>query len=105
MSFDSPSTPKQVVGATLIVAAVAIICNVVLLLTFGVGIIPYRTARPATSLILAVQGNDIPAVLRPLRVSYETRATVDKSLAPLGDDRSQRLRAATLALAKVLCET
>jgi len=44
-------------------------------------------------------------LLPPLRVTYETRATVDQSLAQLGGNRSQRLRATTLALAKALCET
>ncbi|MES1196044.1 MAG: hypothetical protein ABUL58_03780, partial [Steroidobacter sp.] len=43
--------------------------------------------------------------LIPLRVTYETRATVDKCLAPLGDDRVQRLRAVTLTLVRVLRET
>jgi hypothetical protein len=38
-------------------------------------------------------------------VAYETRAAVDQSLKPLGGNHSQRLRAATLALAKAICET
>jgi ankyrin repeat protein len=62
MNFHSSSTAARVLVATLIVAAVVIICNVVLLLTLGLGIIPYQAARPATSLIQAVRGNDIPAV-------------------------------------------
>ena len=41
----------------------------------------------------------------PLLVAYETRAIVDASLAPLGEDRKQCLRATTRTLAKVLCET
>lgn len=43
--------------------------------------------------------------LLPIRVAYETRAAVDQSLKPLGGNHSQRLRAATLALAKAICET
>jgi hypothetical protein len=43
--------------------------------------------------------------LPPLRVAYQTRAIVDQSLAPLGGNNSQRLRATILALAKALCET
>jgi hypothetical protein len=43
--------------------------------------------------------------LLPIRVAYETRAAVDHSLESLGDNHSLRLRAATLALAKALCET
>ena len=43
--------------------------------------------------------------LMPLRVTYETRAMIDKCLAPLGDDRVRRLHATTLALARVLRET
>ncbi len=62
MYFPSLPKPKRVLVATLILVAVAIICDGVLLRTLGVGIIPYRTARPATSLILAVQSNDIGAV-------------------------------------------
>lgn len=53
---------------------------------------------------LSVPQQHYPFLL-PLRVTYETRATVDQSLAPLGGDPSQRLRATTLALAKALCET
>jgi hypothetical protein len=44
-------------------------------------------------------------LLLPIRVAYETRAAVDHSLEPLGGNNSLRLRAATLALAKALCET
>lgn len=42
---------------------------------------------------------------QPLRIAYESRAVVDGSLAPLGDDTGNRLRAATGALARALCET
>lgn len=41
----------------------------------------------------------------PLRVAYEARAIVDGSLAPLGPDAANRLRAATAVLARALCET
>jgi ankyrin repeat protein len=61
MNFHPLSTPERVLVATVIVA-VFIIGNVVLLLTAGIGIIPYRIARSETSLIRAAQGNDIPAV-------------------------------------------
>lgn len=53
---------------------------------------------------LSIPQQHFPFLL-PLRVTYETRAIVDKSLAPVGGDSSQRLRATTLALAKALCET
>jgi len=43
--------------------------------------------------------------VQPLRVAYETRAIVDSSLSPLGDDKGNRLRATTAVLARVLCET
>lgn len=43
--------------------------------------------------------------IMPLRAAYETRSTVDKLFAPLGDNRRQRLHAATLALAEALCNT
>ena len=42
---------------------------------------------------------------QPLRIAYESRAIVDGSLAPLGDDAAIRLRAATAVLARALCET
>jgi hypothetical protein len=42
---------------------------------------------------------------QPLRVAYESRAIVDNSLKPLGDDAAIRLRAATAGLARALCET
>jgi hypothetical protein len=51
---------------------------------------------------LSIPQQHLPFVL-PLRVTYATRATVDRSLAPLGNDSSRRLRATTLALAKALC--
>jgi hypothetical protein len=53
---------------------------------------------------LSVPQKHYPFLL-PLRVAYETRATVDQALAALGADPSQRLRATTLALAQALCET
>jgi hypothetical protein len=43
--------------------------------------------------------------IKPLRVAYELRPTVDKVFAPLGDNRQQRLQAATLTLAETLCKT
>lgn len=43
--------------------------------------------------------------LMPLRVAYHSRTLVDESLAPLGDNRSERLHATTLTLARVLCAT
>lgn len=42
---------------------------------------------------------------QPLRIAYESRAIVDSSLAPLGDDAGNRLRAATATVARALCET
>jgi hypothetical protein len=42
---------------------------------------------------------------QPLRIAYETRAIVDSSLSPLGDDKGNRLRATTTVLARALCET
>jgi hypothetical protein len=42
---------------------------------------------------------------QPLRVAYETRAILDSSLSPLGDDQGNRLRATTAVLARALCET
>ena len=42
---------------------------------------------------------------QPLRIAYETRAIVESSLAPLGDDKGDRLRATTAVLARALCET
>lgn len=42
-----------------------------------------------------------PSVL-PLRIGYETRAAVDKLMAPLGGDTAGALATATLALAKLL---
>lgn len=43
--------------------------------------------------------------MQPMRAAYELRAIVDSSLAPLGNDTSNRLRAATAMLARALCET
>jgi len=42
---------------------------------------------------------------QPLRIAYESRAIIDTSFAPLGDDAGKRLRAATAVLARALCET
>ncbi len=42
---------------------------------------------------------------QPLRIAYETRAIVDSSLSPLGDENGNRLRATTAVLARALCET
>jgi hypothetical protein len=53
---------------------------------------------------LSVPQQHYPFLL-PLRVAYQSRAIVDQSLAPLGGDNSQRLRATILGLAKALCET
>lgn len=44
-------------------------------------------------------------LIKPLRAAYEMRSTVDKIFAPLGDNRQQRLHAATLTLAETLCKT
>jgi hypothetical protein len=43
--------------------------------------------------------------VKPLRAAYEMRSTVDKVFAPLGENRKQRLHAATLTLAETLCKT
>ena len=43
--------------------------------------------------------------IQPLRAAYEMRPTVDKLFAPLGDNRQQKLHAATLTLAETLCKT
>lgn len=43
--------------------------------------------------------------VQPLRVAYETRAMVERSLAALGGDTAKRLKATTAALARSLCET
>ena len=53
---------------------------------------------------LSVPKNNQPFIM-PLRVAYETRPIVDKIFAPLGDNHRQKLHAATLALAEVLCKT
>jgi len=50
-------------------------------------------------------GQEYYSFAQPLRVAYESRATVDTSLAPLGDDPTARLRAATAVVARALCET
>lgn len=42
---------------------------------------------------------------QPLRITYQTRPMVDRSLSPLGDDVGIRLRATTAVLARALCET
>jgi hypothetical protein len=53
---------------------------------------------------LSVPKNNYPFIM-PLRAAYEMRATVDKVFAPLGDNRQQKLHAATLTLAETLCKT
>lgn len=53
---------------------------------------------------LSVPKDNHPFVM-PLRAAYETRTTVDKHFEPLGDNRQQRLHAATLTLAETLCKT
>jgi hypothetical protein len=50
---------------------------------------------------LTVPEEHQPSVL-PLRIGYETRAAVDKLMAPLGGDTARALATATLALAKLL---
>lgn len=53
---------------------------------------------------VSIPPDHLPFV-QPLRVAYETRAMVDKSLASLGNDTGARLRATTAVLARALCET
>jgi hypothetical protein len=53
---------------------------------------------------LSISKDHHPFIL-PLRAAYEMRGTVDKLFAPLGDDRRQKLHAATLTLAETLCKT
>jgi hypothetical protein len=53
---------------------------------------------------LSVPAQHYP-VLLPLKVAYETRALVDRTVGSSGTEPSQRLRVAVLALAKALCET
>jgi hypothetical protein len=53
---------------------------------------------------LSVPPQHYPSMM-PLRIAYETRAKVDKCMAPIGNDQQQRLLAVTLALARVLYET
>ena len=48
---------------------------------------------------------DYHPLIMPLRAAYEMRSTVDKLFAPLGDNRQQRLHAATLTLVEALCKT
>lgn len=53
---------------------------------------------------LSVPKENYPFMM-PLQVAYESRAAVDKIFAPIAGDRKMKLRAATLTLAKTLCET
>jgi hypothetical protein len=53
---------------------------------------------------LSVPAENHPFIM-PLRVAYESRGMIDKLFAPLGNNHQQRLRAATLTLAKTVCET
>ena len=53
---------------------------------------------------LSVPKDNHPFIL-PLRAAYETRSIIDKTFAPLGDNRQQRLHATTLTLAETLCKT
>jgi hypothetical protein len=53
---------------------------------------------------LSVPQAHLPSLM-PLQVAYQTRALVDAALAPLGNDRMERLTATTLTLSRVLCET
>jgi len=53
---------------------------------------------------LSVPKDNYPFMM-PLQVAYESRAAVDKFFAPLAGDNKQKLRAATLTLAKTVCET
>jgi hypothetical protein len=53
---------------------------------------------------LSVSKDHHPFIL-PLRAAYEIRPTVDKCFAPLGNNRQQKLQAATLTLAETLCKT
>jgi hypothetical protein len=53
---------------------------------------------------LSVPEDHRPYIM-PLQIAYETRDAVDRALAALGGDVSQRLRATALALAKALCKT
>ena len=50
-------------------------------------------------------GQDHYPFAQPLRIAYESRGIVDNSLAALGNDPANRLRAATAVLALALCET
>jgi hypothetical protein len=54
--------------------------------------------------LLSVSKEHHPFVI-PLRAAYEMRPTVEKVFTPLGNNSPQRLRAATLTLAEVLCKT
>ena len=53
---------------------------------------------------MSVPKDNHPFIM-PLRASCEMRPTVEKVLAPLGDDKRQKLHATTLALAEALCKT
>jgi hypothetical protein len=53
---------------------------------------------------LSISKDNYPFIM-PLRAAYEMRGTVDKLFTPLGDDRQQKLHAATLTLAEALCKT
>ena len=53
---------------------------------------------------LSIAGQHHPFA-QPLRMAYVSRTIVNSALAMLGDDPGKRLRAATAALARALCET